>query len=96
MPCTAAIVGFWILSIAAMTSARPGGFIGLPNSVMSAPAMKVRPAPVSTIASTLLSRGGLGEVFEHARAHFMLERVDGRIVDDDDGDGAVALHADWT
>ena len=29
---------------------RPGGFGGLPNSVMSAPAMKVRPAQVSTIA----------------------------------------------
>ena len=40
--------------------------------------------------------GGLDEIFEHARAHFMLERVDGRIVDDDDGDRAVALHADWT
>ena len=38
-----------------MTSIRLGGCGGLPNSVMSAPATKVRPAPVSTIASTLAS-----------------------------------------
>ena len=35
-----------------MTSIRLGGCDGLPNSVMSAPATKVRPAPVRMIAST--------------------------------------------
>ena len=43
-----------------------------------------------------LIRGGLGEIFQHSRAHFVLQRVDGRIVDHDDGDGAIALHTDWT
>src|SRR6202165_5184931 len=46
----AATIGFGEFSISVSTSFRPGGFGGLPNSVMSAPAMKVRPAQVSTIA----------------------------------------------
>src|SRR6476661_5585305 len=46
----AATTGFGEFSISESTSLRPGGFGGLPNSVMSAPAMKVRPAQVSTIA----------------------------------------------
>src|SRR6476620_9963163 len=48
----AATIGFGEFSISLSTSCRPGGFGGLPNSVMSAPAMKVRPAQVSTIAFT--------------------------------------------
>src|SRR5450432_2297735 len=48
----AAMIGFGEFSISASTSCRPGGFGGLPNSVMSAPAMKVRPAQVRTIAFT--------------------------------------------
>src|SRR6202158_2340959 len=48
----AATIGFGEFSISVNTSCRPGGFDGLPNSVMSAPAMKVRPAQVSTIAFT--------------------------------------------
>src|ERR1700737_4795192 len=48
----AATIGFGEFSISISTSWRPGGFGGLPNSVMSAPAMKVRPAQVSTIAFT--------------------------------------------
>ena len=48
----AAMIGFGEFSIATSTSCRPGGFGGLPNSVMSAPAMKVRPPQVSTIAFT--------------------------------------------
>src|SRR5262249_42559767 len=40
--------------------------------------------------------GRLGEVVENAGANFLLQRVDRRIVDDDDGDCAVALCADWT
>ena len=51
----AATIGFGEFSIATSTSCRPGGFGGLPNSVMSAPAMKVRPPQVSTMALTLLS-----------------------------------------
>src|ERR1700687_2298951 len=48
----AAMIGFGEFSISVSTSWRPGGFGGLPNSVMSAPAMKVRPSQVSTIAFT--------------------------------------------
>src|SRR6202158_3782992 len=48
----AATIGLGEVSISISTSWRPGGFGGLPNSVMSAPAMKVRPAQVSTIAFT--------------------------------------------
>src|SRR3981081_3875605 len=46
------MIGFGEFSIAVSTSGRPGGFGGLPNSVMSAPAMKVRPPQVRTIAFT--------------------------------------------
>jgi hypothetical protein len=49
------MVGFFTSSSIAMTSIRLGGCDGLPNSVMSAPATKVRPAPVRMIASTLAS-----------------------------------------
>src|SRR5450631_2330272 len=48
----AATIGFGEFSISVSTSCRPGGFGGLPNSVMSAPAMKVRPSQVRTIAFT--------------------------------------------
>ncbi len=36
----------------ALTARRPGSFGGLPNSVMSAPAMKVRPSQTSATALT--------------------------------------------
>ena len=53
---------------------------------MSAPATNVDPAPISTIASTLSSLVGarhlLFNAFEHAGAH----RIDGRIVDGENGD----------
>src|SRR6202158_4249106 len=48
----AATIGFGEFSISVSTSCRPGGFGGLPNSVMSAPAIKVRPSQVRTIAFT--------------------------------------------
>src|SRR6266851_352560 len=48
----AATIGFGEFSMTVSTSCRPGGFGGLPNSVMSAPAIKVRPAQVRTIAFT--------------------------------------------
>ena len=50
VPCIAAITGFGLFSMVSMMARRPGSFIGLPNSVMSAPATKVRPAQISTIA----------------------------------------------
>src|SRR6266481_5750877 len=46
------MIGFGEFSISVSTSWRPGGFGGLPNSVMSAPAMNVRPSQVRTIAFT--------------------------------------------
>ena len=60
----AATIGFGLFSIATSTSCRPGGFGGLPNSVMSAPAIKVRPAQVSTIAFT---SGSAMALFMHSR-----------------------------
>ncbi|MFX8270307.1 hypothetical protein ABTL25_19385, partial [Acinetobacter baumannii] len=42
---------FDALSIAATTAWRSGCCLGLPNSVMSAPAAKVRPAQPRTIAA---------------------------------------------
>src|SRR5262249_14506263 len=51
----AAITGFGEFSISPMISGRLGGCDGLPNSVMSAPTMKVRPAPTSTIARVAAS-----------------------------------------
>src|SRR3984893_4921291 len=48
----AAMIGLVEFSISVSTSCRPGGFGGLPNSVMSAPAIKVRPPQVRTIAFT--------------------------------------------
>src|SRR5215510_3531730 len=51
----AAITGFGEFSISPMISGRLGGCDGLLNSVMSAPAMKVRPAPTSTIARVAAS-----------------------------------------
>src|SRR6202140_1324555 len=48
----AAMIGLGLFSIATSASCRPGGFGGFPNSVMSAPAIKVRPPQVRTIAFT--------------------------------------------
>ena len=49
MPAT---IGFGHFSWMAFTSRSPGSFGGLPNSVMSAPAMKVRPSQTSATART--------------------------------------------
>src|SRR5580700_980011 len=49
----AATIGFTELSTALMASCSPGDSGGLPNSVMSAPAMKVRPSQART--PTLIS-----------------------------------------
>ena len=47
----AAVQGFFAASMRATRSGRCGGCGGLPNSVTSAPAMKVRPAQIRTTAS---------------------------------------------
>ena len=52
MPAT---MGFVLASSLAITSPKSGDCMGLPNSVMSAPAKKVRPAQVMTIACTVSS-----------------------------------------
>ena len=94
VPCTAAMVGFFTSSSVAMTSIRLGGCDGLPNSVMSAPATKVRPAPVRMIASTPASSRAAMTCLHDALAHAMAQRIHGRIVDGDDGDVAVATQTD--
>src|SRR6202051_2018164 len=60
----AATIGFGEFSMTVSTSCRPGGFGGLPNSVMSAPAIKVRPPQVRTIAFT---SGSAMALFMHSR-----------------------------
>ena len=62
---------------------------------MSAPATKVRPAPVRMIASTLASSRAAMTHSMMPCAHAMAQRIHGRIVDGDDGDVAVATQADW-
>ncbi|MGY4600890.1 hypothetical protein ACVWXL_008636 [Bradyrhizobium sp. GM22.5] len=64
MPWIAATTGFGEFSISESTSLRAGGFGGLPNSVMSAPAMKVRPAQVSTMP---LMAGSATAALMHSR-----------------------------
>src|SRR5262245_55269780 len=51
----AATISLSLASIAETTSGRCGGCGGLPNSLISAPAMKVRPAQSSTPASSVAS-----------------------------------------
>src|SRR3984885_8988947 len=46
------MTGFEAFSIASSASGRAGGANGLPNSEMSAPAIKVRPSQMRTIALT--------------------------------------------
>ena len=60
---------------------------------MSAPAMNVRPSQMMTIAlAPSLDR--LVDPVEQALADVRTEGVDGRIVDDDEGDVALGLEAD--
>ena len=55
VPCRAATIGLPMASIVAMTLVSTGSRGGLPNSAMSAPATKVRPAQAITIADTAAS-----------------------------------------
>ena len=77
-----------------MTSPRPGGCGGLPNSVMSAPAKKVRPAQAITTASTAPSVARLPQRLGEPGADLVLERVDRRVVDGDDRDLVVQAEVD--
>ena len=79
---------------AAMTSPRLGARGGLPNSLMSAPAKKVRPAQAITTASTRRVVAGLAQRLDKPGADLVLQRVDRRIVGDDDRDPAVAAKID--
>ena len=82
----AATIGFGEILHLGQHFMQAGGFGGLPNSVMSAPAMKVRPPQVSTIAFTSGSAIGALDAFEDAAPHRGAERVHRRTVDRDDGD----------
>ena len=64
---------------------------GLPNWRMSAPAMKLRPAPIITIALTLGIGLALLQRLDDAVADAGPQRVDRRIVDGDDADPVLAL-----
>ena len=56
--------------------------------------MKVVPAPISTAATMASSRCTALDGFEQAAPDFGRAGVDGRVVDDDDGDIAVAFDVD--
>ena len=66
---------------------------GLPNSVMSAPAMKVRPSQTMTMAPRRRRRGQPKAVAQ-PQAHAVAERVDGRIVHGEDRDAAAPVEID--
>ncbi len=72
------------------TSGSAGACGGLPNSRMSAPPMKLRPAPTSTTALTAGIGVGRFDGRQQAAPHVDAERIDGRVVDRDEEDVAVA------
>src|ERR1700691_3013858 len=89
VPWMATITGFLLSSIFRRNGSRPAPRnlpeVILPNSLMSAPAMKVRPPPTRNgfdvgVLRDLVER--LGNALGDAGA----ERVDGRIIDGDHGD----------
>ena len=84
------MTGLGAASITACTAERLGSFGGFPNSVISAPAQKVRPAQVSTIAFGRIIGDGLLHRLRDAGAQLRRERVDGWGIEGDDGDFAFA------
>ena len=64
-----------------------------PNSLMSAPAMNVRPSQITTIAEAPFG-DGLGQPVQQPLADVPAQRVDRRIVDDDERDVALGVEAD--
>jgi hypothetical protein len=87
----AAITGFGEFSISPMISGRLGGCDGLLNSVMSAPGDEgaTRAHEHDRARGRVVAR--LRQRAQQAGAHHLLERVDRRIVDGDDGDLTVLL-----
>ncbi len=88
VPWIADTTGFGELSIMSSTECRPGSTGGLPNSVMSAPAMNVRPEQTMTIAWTALIGDRLLDPVVQALAHVLAQRVDRRVVDGEHGHAA--------
>ena len=95
VPCTAAMVGFLMSSISEITSIRPGGCERLAElgDVGAGDERAARAGHHDRFHARVVAR--LLEAFHQARAHAMAQRIHGRIVDGDDGDVAVATHADW-
>ena len=73
---------------------RPGGFGGLPNSVMSAPAMKVRPPQVSTMRLDFGIGDRLFHAIENTAAHGGAQRIHRRAVNRDDADVVMTFELD--
>ena len=65
-------------------------FGGLPNSEISAPAMKVRPAQITTMALTAGSAAALRDAVAQPVAHIGRKRIDRRRIDRQHGDIAFA------
>jgi hypothetical protein len=89
----AATTGLLQASMRLHTSGSRGDCGGLPNSRMSAPPMKLRPAPVTRMARRR-HRHPLLDGRHQAPAHGHAQRIDRRIVDGHDQDGAGARQAD--
>ncbi len=84
----AAITGLAEFSKASCTSKRLAPFCAPPNSVMSAPAMKVRPSQMMHDGLGARIGDGQGHAFGQAIAHGGGERVHGRGIEGDDSDVA--------
>ena len=63
---------------------------------MSAPATNVLPAPMNTIADTASSRSAASKALDDGFGNAGTQRIDGRVVDGDDGDGVFDGGGDWT
>ncbi len=74
-----------------MSAGSNGSFISPLNSVMSAPAEKNLPVPVSTMALIAGIGIGLGEGLLQPHAQRMAQRIHRRIVHADDGDVALLV-----
>jgi len=87
----AATIGFGEFSITVSTSWRPGGFGGLPNSVIVAPAMKVGRRRSARSPALCGSAIRALDAFENTAADGGAQRVHRRTVDRDDGDDITTL-----
>ena len=85
VPWTAATTGFGASSRTSIISRKPGASSGLLNSVMSAPAMNVRPAQASTMPVTSALATASRMVSQIPWRTCRLRGVDGGVVDGDDG-----------